>query len=500
MARKRVALAMLSHRSNAFCPVVTPLQAFRSRRLAFGPEVVQRYAGTRTVLGGLLAEAERQEWDLLPIIAAAAPAGGVCEAGAYDYFRRITVLGVAAGCSSAEGLDAAVLVLSGSMVVEGVPDPAADLAVAVRGILGRRRPLVLTCDFLSNLSRRLIGAADACLTGQTHPPSDLAELGAAAVDRLARLLQTGERPVQHLVQVPLLASPAALCTAQSPMADLLDLCRSWESRPGMVRIGVSGGFPYADVPHAGLSVLAVADGEPELARLAATEVAELAFASRRDFRYRQPLIQPSEVFPGLLAGLADDPRPVALIDPADDPGCGAAGDAVHLLRALTAAEPRAALAAALWDPDSVAQAARAGVGAQLAFDLGGRLDPDGGPPLHIGGRVRSMGDGRYQAERPDQRGLPQDAGRSALLELGRRGGVSLVVTEGRVETVDPGLLRHLGVDPSALPVLLLKGGPPFHPDAWGRCIELDGPGVAHPDLGRLPFRGVRRPVYPLDPL
>lgn len=498
MARRRVALAMLAHRTNVFCPVGTSLADFRSRRLAFGPEVSERYDGTRTALGGILAAARRHDWDLLPILAAWGPPGGVCAADAYDYFRRIIVLGVAAGCSSAEGLDGVIVVLPGAMVVQGTPDPAADLALAVRGIVGRRRPIVAVVDFLSNLSAELVQATDACLTGRTNPSVDDAECGADAAELLQGMLDSGARPVQRLAQAPLLAPPVALRSVQPPMADLLELCRVWERRPGVMRVGVCGGFPFADVPEAGLAVVALAASDAELAHQAATEVAELAFASRRAFRHT--LEPPAAVLPQILASPEGDPRPVALLDPADDPAAGAAGDTIHLLRALAGAEPRSALAAVLWDPQAVALAVRVGVAAQVAFDLGGHLDPGG--PLRIAGRVRAMGDGQFTSERADLRGLPQDAGRTALLDLGPRGGLRLIVTERRIEAADPGLLRHLGVDPADNAAMLVKGWVPLNPDwqAWRACVELDAPGLSHPDLTRLPFKRVRRPIYPLDPI
>src|SRR5439155_163920 len=73
--------------------------------------------------------------------------------------------------------------------------------------------------------------------------------------------------------------------------------------------------------------------------------------------------------------LAADGRPVVLADIADNTGGGAAGDTTEILRELLRVGARPATVACVWDADAVQACARAGVGATVTVDVGGKVDP-----------------------------------------------------------------------------------------------------------------------------
>ena len=69
------------------------------------------------------------------------------------------------------------------------------------------------------------------------------------------------------------------------------------------------------------------------------------------------------------------------------------------------------------------------------------------------------------------------------------------------EPFDTGVFTSVGIDPSKKRYLLLKSRihwrAGFKPLAR-ETLTLDGSGVTTSDNGRLHFRKVRRPIYPLD--
>jgi microcystin degradation protein MlrC len=86
-----------------------------------------------------------------------------------------------------------------------------------------------------------------------------------------------------------------------------------------------------------------------------------------------------------------------------------------------------------------------------------------------------------------------------VLEVGP--GLEVIVTEHRVQVLDPELFRAVGIPPEQRRGLVVKSSvhfrAGFEPIA-AEIIEVDAPGLSSPDLAALPYRSVRRPIWPLD--
>ena len=112
------------------------------------------------------------------------------------------------------------------------------------------------------------------------------------------------------------------------------------------------------------------------------------------------------------------------------------------------------------------------------------------------GRVKRLSDGKYVCELPPS---PIDVGRSAVLQVG---GISLALSERPAPTIDQEFYRHLGLEPCQAKIVQVKSPGGFRaiygPFAAG-IFEIDTPGPTGSDLTRLPFRKIRRPLWPFDP-
>src|SRR5437773_5164 len=196
--------------------------------------------------------------------------------------------------------------------------------------------------------------------------------------------------------------------------------------------------------------------------------------------------------------LAADGRPVVLADIADNTGGGAAGDTTEILRELLRVGARPATVACVWDADAVQACARAGVGATVTVDVGGKVDPSHGAPVRVTGRVRTLGDGRFVHKGPMLRGLEGRLGQTAVLDVND---LKIILISLRWQTLDPEMLRVVGVDPAAEKILVVKSSvhyrAAFEPLAHA-IIEVDAPGLSSSNLARFTFKHVRRPIFPLD--
>jgi microcystin degradation protein MlrC len=259
---------------------------------------------------------------------------------------------------------------------------------------------------------------------------------------------------------------------------------------------LAGGFPYSDIHDAGMSVLVTADDDLPLAEAIAQRLADACW-DRREF-FRAELTPLNEAIERVRTATA---TPIVLADVADNPGAGASCDGTTIMEALIRAGARKTAVAVIADPESVSRAYALGVGHAGRFHLGGKTDHLHGPTLDIDATVRLTGDITFTNTGPMGTGARTRLGRTAVLEIDGPGGIEIVVTENRVQVLDPELFRAVGIVPAERRALVVKSSvhfrAAFEPLA-AEIIEVDAPGLSSPDLLQFPYRRVRRPIWPLD--
>ena len=261
----------------------------------------------------------------------------------------------------------------------------------------------------------------------------------------------------------------------------------------MLDCSVFHGFPYADVAIAGTTVIVTTeDGKDAgaLARRVAREVGAWIWAHKERFRSDAP--RADAAVAAARARTAECGGMVCVNETADNTGCGAPGDATHLLRAMLrsdAAAPFAAGEAAfgwVYDPRTLAQAVAAGAGATLGeVALGGALDAGvAGEPVRARGvLVVALTDGRFDATP----GSAYDGGRRDLGAMARLriGNVDVLVNAVRVQAFDEGAFTLAGIDVRACRVVGIKSSTHFRA-GWrpiaADIITADEPGLSSNQL------------------
>ena len=135
----------------------------------------------------------------------------------------------------------------------------------------------------------------------------------------------------------------------------------------------------------------------------------------------------------------------------------------------------------------------------MTLSVGGKVDDRHGVPLTVTGTVRTLSDGRFVHKGPMLRGLPGRLGPTAVLDLD---GVKVILISLRWQTLDPEMLRFVGIEPLDHKIVVVKSTihyrAAFEPIA-SDIVEVDDPGLSSSNLGRFAFTRVRRPIFPLDP-
>jgi microcystin degradation protein MlrC len=484
---RRIAVGGIWHETNTFASGQTGLDAFRAYQYAVGEEVLSRYVGTNTELGGMIAAADELGLELVPTIyAGAVPSGTITR----DALERLC--GELRTRLRASGsVDGVLVVLHGAAVAEGMDDADARVLAVVREVLGRAVPVAGTFDFHANLSPAMVSLADILVGYDTYPHVDMADRGREAAQLLARILENGRRPVCGLRKVPLVTVPQVQATEAEPMRGVMALLTHAERGPGLWCASIAMGFPYADVSELGASVLAY--GESEEGPQTAADTLAYAIWERRD--QFVPDLLPVEA--AVAEALAAPEMPVVLVDAADNVGGGSPGDGTVVLQALVRTGARGAVVV-IADPEAVAIAEAAGEGGAFDSLVGGKTDDQHGAPVRLRGRVRHMVDGRYTHQGSYMTGYVTAMGRTAVVDVD---GITLVLTSLRTMPFDPGQLRSLAIEPAHQRILVVKSAVAWRAafgDVARRAIVVDTPGVCASNLGRFTYLRRPQPLYPLE--
>ena len=492
MSRIRIAAAQIQHETNVFSPIRTDLAAFERSGPKFGREIdVER--GTNSAFGGFFAAADRHGIDLVPIVSVWVTPSGIVTADALSPLEeRLTTELVEARP------DGVALSLHGAMVSEFDLDGDGWILDRVREIVGWDVPVVVELDLHANISPRMVEAADILVGYDTYPHVDMAKRGEEVIDLLVRMVQGEVNPAMALVKPPMLPTSQRMMTSHDPMASIIALAHKIEARPGVLNVTFSGGFPPSDTEETGVSCVVTTDGDLTRAVEYAEELGRHAWAVREGFLGG---VTPFEEAAAVIASLPHHPdKPLLLVDIADSIWSGSAGDSVELVRFLAGQRVAGSAVAPVVDPEVVALAQVAGVGATIELDLGGKLDRLHGDPLPCTATVLALTEGRYVNSGPMMTGLQVDMGPTAVLAIGEPP-VRVVATSKPEAPIDPAVFTSNGIDPAGMRVLGLKGKGHFRAafePIVSDVILVEGPGITGSELTRLPLRGIRRPIWPLD--
>lgn len=485
----RIAIGGIMHESNTFASFPADERRFAEGSLARGPAILPVWRSAHHEMGGFIAGLEARGIEILPTVMAwATPAGPVAD----DLLDGVVAeIADQARQGAADGL---LLALHGAMVTPLHPDADGEVLRRLREDLGPALPIVATLDFHANVSDLMAANADALLGYQTYPHVDQRAIGDAAADLIVRTVRGACRPVTAVARPPMLIPLLGQATDREPLRSLMVEARRAARRPGLLSVSLMAGFPYADVPEMGASVIAVADGDRGRARAVAEELGGALWAARREFLV--PCPGPEEA---VRQALRAEARPLVLADLGDNVGGGSAGDGTVLLAELLRQGAREAVVV-LCDPESVREAQRLGLGGRFAREVGGKVDRLHGEPVPIRGVVRALHAGDWEEDQPRHGGRRfHDQGPTAVIAAD--GGVLVVLNSLRTPPFSLGQLTSLGIEPARQAILVVKAAV-AHKAAYGpiaaRMIEVDTPGLTAVDPSRFPYRRVRRPLFPLD--
>ncbi len=496
----RIFIAGLFHETHTFLDGTTAWDDFHIVR---GEEVLT-LKGDSSPMGGVLETAGQLGWNVVPALSAAAyPSAIVQDEVLERYWNEFSA--ALAKCIQSGPLDGIFLVLHGAMTCETIDDVEGELlerlSQQLRTVQARSSkviPVFGVYDLHANFTPKMAQFSQCLVSYRENPHADARESAVRAVRLMDRCLRTSETPRTLLAQPPIVWPPTGTGSASDPMQSLLRMARQLQSdHPNFWEVNVTAGFAFADTFDTGVSFGIVTTGDDDEAKSALKQLSDQAL---RLAPLGNVVERPVD---DVLAELPrNEPGLTAVVEPSDNIGGGGPGDCTGLLRAFIH-HGFTNTAICICDPDAVRRLQDQSLGDRVELAIGGRgsrLDPG---PINLTVKLVRTCDGHFtlrdrQSHLASMVGDRFNMGDCGIVEYE---GITILLTSVKTPPMDLGQWLHVGLDPSQFSFVGVKAAV-SHQRAWDPIskgnVWVSTPGPCSSDLHQLPYRKLRRPVFPLD--
>jgi microcystin degradation protein MlrC len=487
----RLAALGFSHESNTYSPVPATLDRWLEAGVAEGDDLVAEFEDAEATLSGYLETGTADpDVEVVPLVFYRLTPMNAITSEAFEHMSAHLIKSI----EDNGPFDGVLLAQHGAAVSEEYRDADGEFIARVREAVGPDVPIAVTFDMHANVSQKMVDNATVVNTYMTNPHLDARKRARIAADVLAATLRGEVRPTSYIEMVPAAINILRQGTSDSPMKELVALANAEAERDGVLTVGLSEGFPYADVEEMGMAVTTVTDDDPDLAKAVSQKIA------RAIWDVREGLVgTATDIDNALIAASNADKHPVVLLDVGDNVGGGSPADSTHVL----AAAQRLGITGvfhSLCDPEAVQSCFDAGVGSRIDVAAGGKTDNLHGSPVPVKGVVRVLTDGKWEDPGDTHGGFRFfDSGPTALVACDDGNSVLLnSLPQGNTSRQQ---LVAVGLDPLKQPIIVAKGvhSPrgAFEPIA-AEMVWLSTPGCTTADFPSLEFHHRQRPMFPFE--
>ena len=492
----RIAVGGFQHETNTFAPQQATWDEFVRADawppLLRGSEMIAGVEGFNIPIAGAVKRLAELGHEIVPLAwAAAAPASYVTE----DAYEKMWAL-FDEDLKKFGPFDAVYLDLHGAMVAENTEDGEGELLARIRGVVGNDLPIVASLDYHANLTPEMARLATALVGYRTYPHIDMAVTGKRAVELLDKLLRE-KRPVYRAYrQLDFLIPLVWQCTFIEPAKAIFDLVGELEAgekshNQGIVSVTHTPGFPPADIAQCG-PALVVYGHDKEAVEAAADKLAATVKAQEKAFAGE--LLDPDAAALRAIELSKTAKKPIVLADVQDNPGAGGTSDTVGLLAALMRHKAKGAVIGMIIDEKAAKAAVETGEGNIMHRGIGAVVGYAGETPVVADWRVVKVGDGIFTGTGPFYGGARFQIGPMALV-TDEASGVSAVLACKRIQAADQEMFRHVGVEPSKVPIIALKSTVHFRADFQPiaeTILVVQSPGAHITDPVEMPYKHLRK--------
>jgi microcystin degradation protein MlrC len=344
---------------------------------------------------------------------------------------------------SAHGpFDGVFISLHGAMAVTGVARPEAELARRVREVVGDSAFIAATFDPHGNEDEAFLAHADFAFTVKYYPHYDGYLQGERAARTLIRAIKGDFKPVHASRKVPLISPTVLQWTGGPAWMSLINRALTWEAREPDLYINIFFGFPWADVPDAGMFVQVTTNDNAELAAEVVEEMSKTIWRRRDELLGSTDIMRIPDAVSAARQACDGGDYPVVIADHSDR-----SGYATWILAEAMKQDVSKFLFATIADAQVLdqVQEAKLRVGDRFEFKVGGRFDASAGTPIMVRGSLLQI---------PELRG--KDGGKLPFVVVGFGRDNALIVSRYLKQVKEYTELPGMGVELSEYNVFVIK--------------------------------------------
>ena len=478
----KVFTASLATETNTFSPMMTGREVWHEEGFYPPGKHPDHPLLTTAPLWILRERAKKTNWQVVEGTCAVAHPAGLTPKRVYEEMRDE----ILAQLKAAMPVDMVCMGLHGAMVAEGYDDCEGDILQRIRAIVGDKVAIGAELDPHCHMTDAMTKAANILVCYKEFPHTDFMERGEEVVQLTTDTAQGKAKPVMSVFDCQMINSYP---TSRQPMRGFVDKVKAMEGKNGVLSISIVHCYPYADVPDIGTKILVITDNDKAKGDKLAQELGRELIAMRD--QARPAFLSLDEVIDQVQAAKSG---PIVCAEPADNAGGGAPSDSTFFIRRMMAKGLKNACIGPVWDPIAVKMCFAAGEGAAFDLRFGGKMGPFSGDLIDakvtvikcVKDAVQTSGNGTFHM------------GDCASIEVD---GIAIVLTSNRHQAWGTDLFSNLGIDPTKRKLVAVKSTNHFYASFSKIAKEVlytDGPGALPRNFGKVPYKRVKRPIWPLD--
>jgi microcystin degradation protein MlrC len=487
---KRVGVASIIQETNTFSANQSTMQDFELQGIWLGADVYTKSQGLNIEVAGSLERLRTHGFEAVPLVRAWAMSGGVFLDTELTKMKTLLKQEI----SAAGKLDGLILNLHGALVSESDDHTDAQISEFAREILGQDVPIVITHDLHGNPSRRIVAASDALIGFRTYPHIDQGDTGRRAADLMNELLSNNRRLGTVLKKLNMIIPAETMGTSDQPLLQIRELADSLIDDE-ILDISLFPVQPWIDVSEVGFGITVVHSGNAERANECAEIIRLALWKIHKEFQ--ATLYSVEDAIGHAIKGYQGKLQVIA--QSSDAPTGGSTGDDSRVVAALVNYGSDIPSACTVVDAPAVDQAYSKSIGDEISLSLGFTIDPRWGSAVTVQAKLINKGETPVVLTGPAMTGQVVSIGRWVVLESANK--VKILVSESGTTTFDPAGYEIAGIDLDECVIvhvrspLLFKSG---FAGRYGQAFSLDLDGPTTPNIKKLKFSKVPRPMIGLD--
>jgi len=487
---KRVGVASIIQETNTFSANRTTVQDFEIQGIWLGAEADTNSHGMNIEVAGSLEQLRAHGFEAIPLMRAWAMSGGILLDSELAKMKSLLKDQI----SSAGKLDGLILNLHGALVNESDDHTDAQITEYAREILGAAVPIVVTHDLHGNPSRRIVAASDGLIGFRTYPHIDQGDTGRRAADLVNELLTNNRRLGTVLKKLNMIIPAETMGTSDQPLLQIRELADSLIDDE-ILDISLFPVQPWIDVDEVGFGITVVHAGNIQRANECAEVIRKALWDIHKMFEAK--LYSVEDAINHAIKGYQGKMQMIA--QSSDAPTGGSTGDDSRVVAALVNYGSDIPSACTVVDAPAVDKAFARAIGDEVSLSLGFTIDPRWGSPVTVHAKVINKGQAPVVLTGPAMTGQVVSIGRWIVLETSNK--VKILVSESGTTTFDPAGYEIAGINLDECAIvhvrspLLYKSG---FAGRYGQAFSLDLDGPTTPNIKKLKFINVPRPMIGLD--